>query len=240
MNQQDDLQKGVKISFEGIDGSGKTTQSELLTEALEDKGYKVYRCPDNSDVYGTDDLGGKILGILREEKDRFFRIGYSASEAMLLAARASYIDIVDVVPRINNGYVVIADRDIDTFISYGMPGLRKEFPNKSPQELMDWLISLISVGRTQPDITLFFAPNLKEFTSRATAGVHEEKGKDLFTLDDIGFLEETIIHYGELQRRFPNRICMLEVAKKSRERVLSEVLDIILPLLQYKNVPRES
>src|SRR5690554_2399290 len=81
---------------------------------------------------------------------------------------------------------------------------------------------------------------LKEFTSRATAGVHEEKGKDLFTLDDIGFLEKTIIHYGELQRRFPNRICMLEVAKKSRERVLSEVLDIILPLLQYKNVPRES
>lgn len=233
------MQKGIKISFEGIDGSGKTTQSELLSEALKDRGYKVYRCPDNSDVYETDDLGGRILGILREEKDRFFRIGYSASEAMLLAARASYIDIVDIVPRINSGYVVIADRDIDTFVSYGMPSLRKEFPDKSPQELMDWLISLISVGRTQPDITLFFAPDIAEFTSRATAGIHDEDGKDIFTLDDIGFLEETVIHYAELQLRFPQRICMLEVAKKSKERVLLEVLDIILPLLRAKNVPVE-
>lgn len=228
---------GVKISFEGVDGSGKTTQTLLIQEHLERMGYSIFRAPDNSDASG-DGLDGRILTILREEKDRFFRIGYPVTENLLLASRAAYLDEIETVPKLESGLVVLADRDIDTFITYGIPGLRESNPNEDPSKLMDWMISVVSLGRTWPDLTLLFKPNLDQFLSRATVGVYETHQKENFKPEDWTFMEQAAIYYEWLRDRFPDRIQVFDITDKNKEEVFEELLRVIIPFLEERDVPK--
>ncbi len=229
--------RGVKISFEGVDGSGKTTQTLLIQERLEKMGYCVFRAPDNSDTSG-DGLDGRILTILREGRDRFFRIGYPVTENLLLASRAAYLDEVETAPKLESGYVVLADRDIDTFIAYGIPGLCDSYPNKDPSKLMDWMISVVSFGRIWPDLTLFFKPNLEQFLPRATVGVYEAHQKEDFKPEDWTFMKQTVIYYEWLRERFPERIQVFDITDKNTEEVFDKLLHIIIPFLEKRDVPR--
>lgn len=228
---------GVLVSFEGVDGSGKTTQTIRVQGELERMGYRVLRAPDNSDASG-EKLDGQILSILRQEKDRFFRIGHPIAECLLLAGRAAYLDRTEMVPRLRDGYVVLADRDIDTFIAYGVPSLYKAHPDKEPQELMDWMIAIISIGRTHPDLTILFKPNLNQFLPRATVGVYGNDQKDNFEPEDKAFMEQVVVYYKWLRERFPHRIQVLESVDKNKQVVLEELLQVIVPFLESRNVPK--
>lgn len=230
---------GVKISFEGIDGSGKTTQAKLIQNELERMGYKVFRAPDNSDVSGKN-FDGKILAILRQGKDRFFRIGYPVTENLLLAGRASFLEETIIIPKLKIGYVVLADRDVDTFIAYGIPELREYYPNESPSRLMDWMISIVSLGRTLPDFTILFKPNLNQFLPRATVGVYETSRKEDFKPEDWTFMEKVVTYYKWLSEKFPERIQTFDVANKNINEVLDELLHIVVHFLEEKNVPKNT
>lgn len=239
MSQENNISRypGVKISFEGVDGSGKTTQTLLIQNHLEKMGYNVFRAPDNSDASG-EGLDGRILTILREEKDRFFRIGYPVTENLLLAGRAAYLDEVETVPKLESGFVVLADRDVDTFIAYGIPGLRESYPEEDPSKLMDWMVSVVSLGRTWPDLTLLFKPNLEQFLSRATVGVYETHQKDDFNPEDWTFMEQAAIYYEWLRKRFPERIQVFDITDKDKEEVFDELLQVIIPFLEQRDVPK--
>uniref|UniRef100_A0A7C5URU6 Thymidylate kinase n=1 Tax=candidate division CPR3 bacterium TaxID=2268181 RepID=A0A7C5URU6_UNCC3 len=229
---------GVKISFEGIDGSGKTTQTLLVQNHLERMGYKVFRAPDNSDA-SEENLDGKILSILRKEKDRFFRIGHPVTENLLLASRAAFIDKTITLSKLKSGYVVLADRDVDTFIAYGIPNLQDAYPNKKPEELMDWMISIVSIGRIHPDLTILFKPNLNQFLSRATVGIYKTNQKDNFSLEDWKFMEKIATYYERLKEIFPERILVFDITNKNKQEILEELLHTIIPFLEKRNVPKK-
>jgi dTMP kinase len=103
--------KGLLITFEGIDGSGKSTQARRLKERLETMGYPVslYREP------GGTAIGEKIRTILLDNghSDMF-----PLTELYLYLAARAQITAQCIVPALNDGSIVLMDRYIDSTIAY--------------------------------------------------------------------------------------------------------------------------
>jgi dTMP kinase len=94
---------GLFLAFEGVEGSGKSTQARLLAERLREAGFKVVHAREP----GSTPLGERIRALVLDERS----LGIPAwSELFLmLAARAAFVDQV-VLPALEEGSIVIADR----------------------------------------------------------------------------------------------------------------------------------
>ena len=132
--------KGVFITFEGLDGCGKSTQMELLAGALRERGYVVLVTREP----GGTALGEAVRGLLLDREHH----GMSArSEALLYAAaRAQLVEEV-VRPALADGQVVLADRYVDSSLAY--QGYGRELGAEDIMTLNAW-----GTGYLFPDLTL--------------------------------------------------------------------------------------
>src|SRR6188472_337076 len=92
------------FSFDGIDGTGKSTQVRLLDEALRGRGYDVVLCRDP----GSTVLGERIREVLLTN-DPATPIGRRSEMFLYMAARAQLVEEV-ILPALDSGKIVIADR----------------------------------------------------------------------------------------------------------------------------------
>ena len=99
------------ITFEGIEGSGKSTQIELLKASLEEEGYsvEVLREP------GTTQLGERIRDVFLEKTDEQVD---PMTEAFLLYASRKHLDQNILRKNLDKGFIVIADRYADATLAY--------------------------------------------------------------------------------------------------------------------------
>lgn len=104
------MQRGTLISFEGIDGSGKTKHAQALTKALRDRGRKVLLCKDP----GTTSLGESLKRMVQGGE---VEASPHAKTWLMMAALADLHDTV-VRPSLDAGLVVIADRYADSSVAY--------------------------------------------------------------------------------------------------------------------------
>ena len=104
------MKKGLFITFEGIDGCGKTTQIELLKEELEKKGYTVLLTREP----GAKGLGEKFREILLNYDGE---VSSNCESFLFLADRAQHVDTI-IKPAINNGTIVLCDRHTDSTVAY--------------------------------------------------------------------------------------------------------------------------
>ncbi len=91
------------FSFDGLDGTGKTTQMDLFCQWLRDAGREVVRCVDP----GSTPLGAAVRGILLDPQSP--RIDSTAEMLLFMAARAQMVDEV-IQPALAAGKTVVADR----------------------------------------------------------------------------------------------------------------------------------
>jgi dTMP kinase len=112
MNNDDPLKKHLFITFEGGEGSGKTTLVRKLAENLTKKGLQVVVTREP----GGSELGERIRKWLLENKTEI-SIGAQAELLLFLAARAQHIDET-ILPALNQGKVVLCDRFNDSSIAY--------------------------------------------------------------------------------------------------------------------------
>lgn len=131
-----DITPGVLIVFDGIDGTGKTTQVELLSKLLQDSGYDVVTSKEPTD--------GKYGAKVRESS---FTGRYSFDEELdlFIKDREEHIS-TKILPALKNGYVVILDRYYYSTIAY--QGIRCDDINL--------LIDKIKKNVLSPDMTLIF------------------------------------------------------------------------------------
>ena len=129
--------RGLFISFEGIDGVGKTTQVEALKKHLQSLGREVVV---------TREPGGTLLGKSLREILLHGSFVATRTEALLFAAdRAQHVAEV-IRPAIERGAVVITDRYIDSSLAYQAGG--REFTIEDIQNLSEWATDSLWPNRT--------------------------------------------------------------------------------------------
>ncbi len=126
--------RGLFITFEGVEGSGKTTQAELLGQALSERDAVVVREP------GGTELGERIREILLFGG---MAIDAEAEMYLFMAARSQLISEV-IRPAIDAGQIVIADRYHDSTLAYqgGGRGLATYWPPAFPKPDLTFLLEL--------------------------------------------------------------------------------------------------
>ncbi|HLM01741.1 MAG TPA: dTMP kinase [Pyrinomonadaceae bacterium] len=144
--------RGKFITFEGIDGSGKSTQARLLAGELRLKGYNVL---------ATMEPGGTPLG--RRLREAFLETEETVAplaELLLFAAdRAQHVELL-VKPALAEGKIVVSDRFADATVAY--QGAGRGFPEKTVSRIVD-----MATGGLKPDLTLFFDLPIEKAILRA-------------------------------------------------------------------------
>lgn len=177
------------VTFEGVDGSGKSTQAELLRDALMREGREVVL---------TREPGGTEVG----ERVRTLVLDGPAmsgwSEAALFAAARSELVASVIRPALDRGADVIADRYVDSSLAY--QGFARGLGVDAVLEL-----NLSVVQGLMPDLTVLLLVDTAEAGRRAGVTDRLEREGD-------GFLSLVGAGYLELAERFPERIVALDGA----------------------------
>jgi dTMP kinase len=176
------------VTFEGLDGSGKSTQAELLRARLE---------ADGLEVVATREPGGTELG--ERIRDLVLHGGHVApwAEALLYAAsRAQHVEDV-IRPALERGASVVCDRYLDSSVAYQGVGRRLGL-----ERVLD--LNLAAVGGLLPDRTFLLELPPDEVHARL-AGEH-----DRLEREDAGFHARAAEGYLALAARFPERIVVLD------------------------------
>lgn len=170
---------GLFISFEGIDGSGKSTQARLLAKALEEQGHDVVLTREPGGSQGAEEIRSLVL---EGDPDR-----WSAQTELLLftAARRDHLErLID--PALKDGKIVITDRFADSTRMY--QGTR----SGDLRAMVDQLHSLV-IGR-EPDLTFLIDmdPDVGLARAKGRGGTEErfeDFGAELQHKMRAGFLE---------------------------------------------------
>lgn len=206
------LKKGIFISFEGIEGTGKTTQARLLSERLVEKGYEVILTQEP----GGTVIGNRIREILLHVDHR--EMSYMTELLLYNAARAQHLS-EKILPALSAGKVVITDRFTDSTIAYQGYGREIDI------ELLK-SIDLIATGDIRPDLTILFDLDV-EIGLKRNKGINKV---DRLELEDIEFHKKVREGYLQIASREPDRIKIVDASmdiENTRKRVWEILLSFI-------------
>ena len=183
------------VTFEGLDGSGKSTQAELLRARLE---------ADGVDVVSTREPGGTELGEgVRNLVLHGGHVGAWAEALLYVAARAQLVDEV-VRPALDRGAAVICDRYVDSSVAY--QGAGREL---GLDRILD--LNLAAVGGLLPDRTFLLELDPDEVPSRI------QRHFDRLEREGDDFRTRTAAGYREIAARFPKRVLVLDATRPADE-----------------------
>ena len=186
---------GVFISFEGIDGVGKSTQADLMQSYLAAKGLEVTRTLEP----GGSDLGVEIRHLLLHRKGEVS----VRSEALLYAAdRAHHVASV-IRPALAKGQIVISDRFLDSSVAY--QGAGRELDLTEVRNLSLW-----AVDNLLPDLTVLLDLDAAAASiRRGTTGAEPDRLES----EKISFFEAARNTYLELAKNEPNRFHVVDASQ---------------------------
>jgi len=201
--------KGIFISFEGIEGTGKTIQSKLLCEYLTKKGYKVQLTEEP----GGTRIGLKIRELLLSVEHKKMT---SLTELLLYnASRAQHVEEF-ILPAVNSGTIVITDRFTDSTVAYQGYGRGIDL------NLIYSLEKIVTAG-LRPDITILLDLDV-EVGLKRNRGINK---LDRLELEDIEFHKKVRSGYLELATKEPERIKLID-ASHGIEEIHSKIVSIIM------------
>lgn len=196
------MKKGLFITFEGIDGCGKTTQIELLKNSLEKQGENVLLTREP----GAKGLGEKLREILLNYEGD---VSSNCESFLFLADRAQHIDTI-IKPAIDKGVIVICDRHTDSTVAY--QGYGRGLDLKQIHYLNN-----IATNGIKPDLT--FILDIDVETSLERIG----KARDRMESAGIEFFDRVRKGYIEISRQEPERAKLIN-GKDSIENIHSQII----------------
>ena len=193
--------RGLFVTFEGIDRSGKTTQARLLCDALGDEALGV-REP------GGTAAGERVRELLKDER---VPLGLAAEALLFAAARAELVERV-IRPGLEAGRVVVSDRFLDSSLAYqgGARGLGIDAVER---------INRFATGGLVPDLT--FLLDIDPAAAAGRAGEH-----DRFEGEGAALQQAVLAAYERLAAADPGRWRRVDAARAPEEvhaDVLAEV-----------------
>ncbi|MBN2540899.1 MAG: dTMP kinase [Bacilli bacterium] len=206
--------KGKFISFEGPDGSGKTSIIKIVEKFLKDKGY---------DVLVTREPGG--ISISEKIRDIIHDVNHTEmdprTEALLYAASRSQHLNQKIKPALLEGKIVLCDRYVDSSLAYQGIGRHLGLENVLA-------INMFAIDSFFPDLTIFVDVRPEIGLKRVFST--EEREKNRLDLEPLNFHEEIYQGYLELIKRYPNRIKKIN-GEQDKESVASDAIELIETIL---------
>ncbi len=199
------MSKGLFITFEGIDGCGKSTQLELLKEDFRKEGLDFIEVREP----GGTAVGEKIRNILLDrQNDSMTRM----AELLLFEAARAQITEEVIIPALMSGKHVICDRFYDSTSAY------QGYANKMGRDLTDFL-NVKATSGVSPDLTFLLDIDPKTACDRRTGRGGEE---DRIELMGLSYQEKVREGYIELSKEEDKRIRVID-ASMTREKIYSEI-----------------
>ena len=213
---------GTFITFEGIDGSGKSTQLRLLNNFLRASGYDplITREPGGTPV------GLRLRAALLDASEEVDPL----TELLVFAAdRAQHVRRV-IRPALAAGQIVISDRYADATVAY--QGAGRGFP----PALIHEIVQLATEG-LKPDLTVLFDLGIDESTNRMTrrsTGKSSSKaGRDRLDIEDAEFHARVRDAYLQIALAEPERVKLIDTSGPV-EQTQARLKDVIIPFLQTR------
>ncbi len=208
------------ITFEGIEGSGKSTQIGRISEFLKSRGYDclVTHEPGNTAV------GKKIRAILLDPENKI--MDFRTELLLYMADRAQHIS-EKIKPALSQGRLVLCDRYFDATVAY------QGFARGLDTSLI-YILHEIVLDDLKPDLTVLFDLPPEIGLSRAWKQIQNgtrDKGETRFEKETLIFHEKVRAGYLELARREPERFRIID-ASKNEDQVTD---DIIVCLREYRS-----
>lgn len=210
--------KGLFITFEGTEGSGKSTQIAFLAERLRRRGRIVRTLREP----GGTPIGEEIRHTLKHSKDN----AAMTAEAELLLMNASRAQLVREVirPALAAGEAVLSDRFYDSTTAY--QGYGRQLDLKMVERVID-----AAVGETRPDLTLLLLvpPELSEkrrLARQATMPFMRDRIEEA----DRGFFERVEMGYNAIAKAEPQRVKCVQASGKL-EHISAEIWKLVEPLV---------
>jgi dTMP kinase len=213
------MKKGILITFEGIDGSGKSTQMSALAEYLEQKGWKVFKTREP----GGSKLGDRIRDLLLDYKHQ--NITPKTELLLYLASRSQHFQEV-ILPALEQGKVVLCDRFSEATMAYQGYGRGLEL------DKIKALLKYVTEGR-KPDLTLLLDLEVRQGLMRINSRVT----KDRLERERIEFYDKVRQGYLKLARMNPRQIVVID-ASQAFEKVASQIQEIVETFLKKNAIQK--
>ncbi len=193
------------ITFEGMDGAGKSTHLANFAEALRQRGHEVIV---------TREPGGTALGEQLREVLLHQKMCMDTEALLMFAARAEHIAQV-IQPALRAGKIVISDRFSDASFAY--QGAGRGMAWEKLKQLETWV-----QGDLQPDLTLFFDVPVEVARQRLANNVMLDK----FEQEQSDFFERVRAGYHRRVQENPQRYAVIDAAQ-SLENVSAQLSKIL-------------
>lgn len=192
------------ITFEGIDGCGKTTQIRLISDFIKNLKYGIILVREP----GSTPISEKIRQLLLEKDN----VMSPEAEAYLYAASRAELVKKVIRPALKEGNIVICDRFLDSSLVY--QGIGRGLGLQAVYEL-----NAMAVGELKPDLTVLL--DIDPIVARSRL-----KGRDRLENEQLDFYNKVREGYLYLARREPERIKVVDGGRGVKE-VFEDVLSII-------------
>ena len=207
--------RGKFITFEGIDGSGKSTQLRMLANELRVRGF---------DVLPTMEPGGTPLG--RRLRAAFLETEETVSslaELLLFAAdRAQHVNFL-VKPALSDGKIVLSDRYADATFAY--QGAGRGFAEQTVNQVIE-----LATDGLKPDLTVFFDLPIEKAVLRTANRDDAGEQKNRMDKETLEFYVRVREAYLKIAEREPNRFHVIN-AEGSTDEVQMRVVRLVTEFL---------
>jgi dTMP kinase len=208
--------QGKFITFEGIDGSGKSTQHRMLAGVLRSRGL---------DIVTTHEPGGTPLG--RRLREAFLETEETVApmaELLLFAAdRAQHVELL-IKPTLAEGRMVISDRYADATFAY--QGAGRGFDEQTVNQIIN-----LATGGLNPDLTLFFDISVENAIRRTNSRDESSAKRNRMDLETADFYDRVRRSYLGIAEREPERFKLID-ANGSIEETHHIVVEIVTEFLE--------
>lgn len=215
---------GIFITFEGPDGSGKTTQIELLADYLQADGFEVLTTREP----GGTCIGDQVRSVLHNVTNTAM-----VSEAEILLYSASRAQLVGqlIRPALARGTVVLCDRYADSTIAY--QGYGRGLDLAALRQ-----ITTFATGGLRPDLTIYLDCPVEEGLNRKQRALALGEGEwNRLDQEPVEFHRRVRQGYLALAAAEPDRWLVLD-ALRSIEEIQREIQEAVTSVLERKKVPK--
>jgi len=205
------------ISFEGIDFSGKSTQIKLLKTYLENQGEKVFVLREP----GGTEISERIRSILLDKQHMHM---HPRAEMLLFSAARVQLTVEKIIPLLEKGCYVIADRFVDSTTAYQGYGRGLEL------DIVEHVNQFATMGLL-PGITFYLEIKPEEVLQRRSKSGREEDRMEVAGLD---FYNNVFNGYKNIAEKYPDRFHILN-ATQVKEEIHRKIIKYISNLISGDN-----